>query len=368
MAVGRGRFFLSTYLNPKFMTDDDWRIYAGLLKWARANRDILCNTKVLTSRVEIGEPYAYSHWLGNRGIVAVRNPSNETRKFTLDLQETGAPASLSGAVCYTQYPYRKGLAASLTGQSRLSLSLAPWELLFLEIVPRAELKEPIVIGARWYKAQDSVRIAASRAGGGAVLVAPGGGERKIATAPHAADVLAGERTALAMRQLPRTEWLHQDGAPVPSVGFDMECSIRVPAGAKGSVLFLVEFPGRKHQPSRAAVLINGVQAVVRERTSANHVGYYMPVEGSYWKDAMQYEAEWTWYIAGLPEGESTARISGAAAHPHARVGAWAWCERDVAASADRAEGAVSEPAMPQYQDHLEREGICLHNPRAVTMA
>jgi len=29
--------------------------------------------------------------------------------------------------------------------------MAPWELLFLEIVPRAELKETVAIGARWYR-------------------------------------------------------------------------------------------------------------------------------------------------------------------------------------------------------------------------
>ena len=38
MAFGRGRFFLSTYVNPKLMNDEDWRIYAGLLRWARAER------------------------------------------------------------------------------------------------------------------------------------------------------------------------------------------------------------------------------------------------------------------------------------------------------------------------------------------
>ncbi len=44
MAFGRGRFFISTYLNPKLMTNEDWRIYAGLLSWARKNSDILRNT------------------------------------------------------------------------------------------------------------------------------------------------------------------------------------------------------------------------------------------------------------------------------------------------------------------------------------
>jgi Melibiase len=125
MAFGRGRFFVSTYLNPKFMNEDDWRIYAGLLKWARANRDILRNTRVLPSRVELGEPYAYAHWLGARGILVARNPSNETKEFAIDLARSGAPQELDNAVCYTQYPYRKGIAAGLTvltGQEQAHLA------------------------------------------------------------------------------------------------------------------------------------------------------------------------------------------------------------------------------------------------------
>jgi hypothetical protein len=147
MAVGRGRFFLPVYCNPKVMTDADWAVLAGLLKWARANQDVLRQTEILPSRVERGEPYVYAHWLGARGIVVVRNPSNETRELALDLRRAGAPAELTDAVCYTQFPYRRGIGAGLT----LNLSLAPWEVLYLEVVPRAQLKERVVLGGRWYR-------------------------------------------------------------------------------------------------------------------------------------------------------------------------------------------------------------------------
>jgi len=113
MAFGRGRFFVSTYINPKFMSDMDWQIYAGLLGWARRNQDVLQNTTVVTSRVELGEPYAYAHWSGTRGIVAVCNPSNESKEFSLELARAGAPKGLSNAVCYTQYPYREGSASEV---------------------------------------------------------------------------------------------------------------------------------------------------------------------------------------------------------------------------------------------------------------
>jgi hypothetical protein len=354
MAVGRGRFFLSTYLNPKYMAEDDWRIYAGLLQWARRNQDILRNTKVLRSRVEIGEPYAYAHWLGSRGIVAVRNPSNETRRYTLDLRESGAPAALAGAVCYTQYPYRMGIAAGLNGGSRIELSLAPWELIFLEILPSRELKEPVVIGARWFGDGGRLLVAPPRNPAQLLLLEPGGRERKLPAPARPAGSLSGEMISMSLRPTPGNA----------SVAFDMDCKVRTPADAKGTALFLVEFPGRRHMPSHAGVSVNGVETAARQKTSANHVGYYMPTATSYWKDAMKYEAEWTWYTADLPEGESTVRIAGVADHAKARLSAWTWCERDIKAAATKTEGIPSTPSMPQYQDHLEREGICLHNARS----
>ncbi len=363
MAVGRGRFFLSTYLNPKYMTVDHWRVYAGLLKWARRNQEILRNTKVLRSSVEIGEPYAYAHWLGRRGIVAVRNPSNETRSYTLDLRQAGAPASLSDGLCYTQYPYRSGIASGLDGASHIALSLAPWELLFLEIVPRAELKEPVVIGARWYRNAGQLLVAPVRGPGSAVLIQPDGGDRKLPVPGRAVEAVSGAMIRKEIRSLRQDAWLRADGKPVDSVAFEMECQVRVPRGAKGTALFLVEFPGRQHRPSRASLIVNGEEIPARQKTSANHVGYYMPTEKSPWSDVTEYEAEWTWYIVGLGEGRSTVRIAGAAGHPNARVGAWAWCERDVRSAAAQIDADASEPVMPQHEDHLEREGICLHNPR-----
>ncbi len=86
MAVGRGRFFVPVYVNPKYVSDDGMAVLAGLMRWARANEAILRNTIVLPSRPERGEPYAYAHWLDQRGLIAVRNPSNESKSYLLDLR------------------------------------------------------------------------------------------------------------------------------------------------------------------------------------------------------------------------------------------------------------------------------------------
>lgn len=382
MAFGRGRFFVSTYLNPKVMDGEDWRIYAGLLRWARANRDILRNTLVLPSRVELGEPYVYAHWLGTRGILAVRNPSNENREFTIEPGRTGAPRQLADAVCYTQYPYRRGIAAGLAAASPVRLELAPWELLFLEIVPRPELKETVAIGARWYGGSmapdwdvDEVRIFEA-----------GGGERRVRVSPRRRGELSGRLVSRTVRPIGGDEWLtgaerHYPVFPFhypaafgseeirkleqaarkekrfPSAAFDVECAVSIPPGARGQVLLLVEFPGREYRPSRCGALVDGKAAALRESNSSEHVGYYVAAKGNFWKDMLPHESEWCWYICDVGSGARTVRFSGAAGHPNPILRLWAWAEDDLNAAMVPLPVSCSDATMPQYRAEIERRGI-----------
>jgi hypothetical protein len=363
MAFGRGRFFLSTYLNPKFLTDDDWRVYAGLLRWARKNQEILRNTTVAPSRIELGEPYAYGHWRGSHGILAVRNPSNESKEYALDLRKAGAPADLRNAVCYAEYPYRKGIASGAAAAAPLRIPLAPWELLFLKVVPRAELSEPVALNARWTRSgAGEMMVAPERTAARVLLLDPARGERAIALDPRNSQDIRGEVLAHSRRKLPESEWLSDKDRRAPTIGFELECSITVPEGAAGTALLLVEFPGRQHKPSRCSAQVNGAPAQLRHTSSAGHIGYYMPTLTSPWKDVMPYESEWSWYIGQLAPGENRVRFEGAAADTTCRFGVWAWAEWDIRARAFSVAAACPEAEMPQYRDHLERQGIRLAVP------
>ena len=393
MAFGRGRFFVSTYLNPKVMNDEDWRIYAGLLRWARANRDVLRNTLVLPSRVELGEPYIYAHWLGARGILAVRNPSNESREFTIELRKAGAPKELAGAVCYTQYPYRKGIATGLRAVSSLRLQFAPWELMFLEIVPRSELKETVAIGARWY-----------REPGGAASMVPdrdvdkvrvleaGGGERTIPVNARRCEEPSGKLISQSVRPVAGSEWLagperrypvfpfhypaafgseeirklEQSGRKekrYPSVVFDVECAVSVPPGAGGKILLLVQYPGREYRPSHCSAQIDGKPVPLRESHSGEHVGYYVAAKDNFWKEMLPHESEWSWYICDAGSGARQVKFTGNAGHPNPRIGVWTWAEYDLKAAMVPLPASCSDAAMPQYRAVTERRGVCIKKPQ-----
>lgn len=398
MAFGRGRFFVSTYLNPKVMSAEDWRIYSGMLRWARSNRDILRNTVVAPSRVELGEPYFYSHWLGTRGILALRNPSNDSREYVLDLKKARAPRQLADAVCYTQYPHRRGIAAGLSGTSQVRLTLAPWELLFLEIVPRSRLREAVVMGARWYREPGHAASLVADGDVGAVqVIEPGGAERDLRVPTRHRHDLRGKLISTTVRPLPEGEWLpaepkrsavfpfHYPAEPnsetirkleqaersktaegsVPAVAFEVECEVSIPPGVnRAMVLLLVEFPGREFRPGHCRATVDGRPAQVEESHSAGHVGYFVASKSNAWKDMLPHESQWRWYLCEVGAGARRVRFSGKAGHPNPRIGLWAWAEVHLDAAKHSLSVSFSEPEMPQYRPEFERQGICLKRPAA----
>ncbi len=373
MAVGRGRFFLSTYINPAFMSADDWRIYAGLLKWARASQEILRHTVVLPSRVEAGEPYVYAHWRGARGILAVRNPSNASQDFALELRAACAPKSLSRAVCYTQYPCRRGIARDLRADSTIHLKLAPWELLFLEIVPQEHLAEPVAFGARWYSADGETYAVPDRAAGDIEWMEPHGAVRRVRVTPRPALELHGRIVSQSARRLPESEWLADESGRVASTAFDLECEVNIAKDADGGrLLLLVEYPGRRCRPSRCKATLDGravdlaaSSSALSDDPNAGHIGYYH-VNGEPWKDLRPYESHWHWYECAVPAGISRVRFDGAAGFEQPRIGVWLWSENNLGKLKQPVGYASSAPAMPEYRPELERNGICLLPPRAVS--
>lgn len=367
MAVGRGRFFMPVYVNPKFISDEEWGAMAGLMRWARKNQDVLRQTVVLPSRVELGEPYAYAHWLGKRGIVAVRNPSNESRTYGLDLRAAGAPADLADGVCYTQFPYREGLMAGVDGKTIIPIRLAPWELLFVEIAPRSELREPVAIGARWYR-DDAGKMQIAPDGGvkQVEVLQPGAAAKRydVAITPVAAP--GGKFLSRTVELLPKDQWMKPGDTSLPTTGFDFDCDVSIPEGATGKVLLLLEYPNRQHAPHQCVVTVNDGEVKLQGRSSVSRAGYphgaHMFNPKSFWAGILPYQSEWTWYICPVEAGNSRVHLKGSVAQPDARIGLWIWSERDRAPGLQSLTVPCSKPEMPQVRERIERQGVCILRP------
>lgn len=396
MAFARGRFFVPAYINPRHLTEDDWRVLAGLIRWAKANQELLRHTAEMPSRVELGEPYGYAHWQGTRGVIAVRNPSNENREYVLEMRRARAPQGLRDAVCYTIFPGQRGIAEGLDAASTVRITLAPWELLYLEIVPRAALREPVALGARWFREADGSMTLAADAGVERVLVLePGGAVHRVAAAAPSREAARGELESYGLRRLEESRWLAAfDPRPavdlfrypidpnsdamralreedrktarrrkMPSVEFEAACRVDVPAGAaRAQVLLLVQFPGRTLRESNCTARLDGREIALEQRHSGGHAGYFVASAQNSWKDVAALESQWCWYICEVPQGAHRLEFRGAAGHEKPRLGLWLWVERELRPTPAGSGLRCPEAALPQVRDRWEREGICLKPP------
>lgn len=244
---------------------------------------------------------------------------------------------------------------------------APWELLFLEIVPEECLQEPVAIGARWYKVGGVTRLVGDRATDAVQWVEPHSKARSIHFVPRPALELRGRIVSQSAHRLPQNEWLTMKSGPVPSSAFEIECEVNIPKDVgDGRLLVLVECPGTKYWPSRCEAWLNskrvtlaGSSSMLSDDPTTGHIGFYYVPDVEPWKEVRQYESHWNWYDCAVPSGSSRVRFSGAAGFEQPRIGIWLWSEQNIAKLAQLVDCASSANAMPEYRSHIERGGICI---------
>jgi hypothetical protein len=131
MAVGRGRWFLSTYFKPELMKPEDWDFLAALVRWARENQSLLLNAWQFGGRPESREAYGFMFRNDAKDLYCARNPWIEERIITLP---PSASATEPRDVRMT-YPRRAWVGRITPGSAGLRIALPAYETAFFESVP-----------------------------------------------------------------------------------------------------------------------------------------------------------------------------------------------------------------------------------------
>ena len=148
MAIGRGRWFLSTYFKADLMKPEDWDFFAALVRWARHNKQYLVNAWQFGGQPEDREAYGFMFRNPSKDIYCVRNPWIEERAIELP----GSAVATEARDVRMIYPRRETIARIEPGQPGPRIVLAPYETVMLETIPAAEaapavaIAEPLVIG------------------------------------------------------------------------------------------------------------------------------------------------------------------------------------------------------------------------------
>ncbi len=142
MAIGRGRWFISTYLKPELMVPKNWDFLAALVRWARANRQFLGNATMIGGKPENREAYGYMFHNGTKDIYCVRNPWMEERSIQLPAcASIREPRDLRMI-----YPRRETVVRMEPGEEGPRLILAPYETVMLETVAAVDGSMPAPVG------------------------------------------------------------------------------------------------------------------------------------------------------------------------------------------------------------------------------
>jgi len=142
----RGHMLMPLYVNPRYMNARRWEQLAGLLKWARANEELLAyDTVPLLPEAWQGgkvprfdndatmprQPYGYAHWKGEQGLVTLRNPWIRPASYPLHFDaDTPQPLQV-----VSLYPEVRVYAEDVQAGSLLEVPLAPYETLVLAVGP-----------------------------------------------------------------------------------------------------------------------------------------------------------------------------------------------------------------------------------------
>ncbi len=144
--LGRGCMLQELYVTPSTMTGPLWADLRESLQWSARQKDLLAEAQAFGGEPEKGEVLGYRAARGGRAFLTLRNPTLETRKVEIPLEEiytlTGTPPRR--ALAATLYPRRRR-AVKVTRKGRLSFTLGAHETLVAGIWPEGE--EPAQVKA-----------------------------------------------------------------------------------------------------------------------------------------------------------------------------------------------------------------------------
>jgi hypothetical protein len=126
------------YISPELLTERNWDELARSAKWARERAEVLRDSHWIGGDPARGEVYGWAAWSPGRAVIALRNPSNQARTFSLDVGSAlelppGTPARWRAEPSLA--PGAPGMA--LAAGRATSVTLAPFEVRVWDLTPAA---------------------------------------------------------------------------------------------------------------------------------------------------------------------------------------------------------------------------------------
>ena len=133
--LGLGTQMQEVYITPSMLQQHEWDSLAAAAKWTRANADTMVDSHWVGGDPAALEAYGFASWSPSKGILVLRNPSDQEQEFSFD------PAAvfelpLGAPLRYTlSSPKGDALPAEAVVGTTTTLRLKPFGVLVIEANP-----------------------------------------------------------------------------------------------------------------------------------------------------------------------------------------------------------------------------------------
>jgi len=126
------------YVSPKLMTSAAWDALAEAAKWSRANADVLADTHWVGGDPAKGDAYGWAAWSPRKGILSLRNPSDQPATIAIDIAEVFELPAGAAQAWSLRSPWKEDAANApirVTAGQRHTSKLKPFEVLTFDATP-----------------------------------------------------------------------------------------------------------------------------------------------------------------------------------------------------------------------------------------
>jgi hypothetical protein len=125
------------YVTPSLLSAQDWDVLAETARWSRSNAATLKDTHWIGGDPAKLQVYGWASWSPRKGIVVLRNPSDQAQTFALDAGQA-FELPLHASHSYRAHsPWASDRATAplylRAGQAR-GIMLQPFQVLTLEAI------------------------------------------------------------------------------------------------------------------------------------------------------------------------------------------------------------------------------------------
>jgi len=136
---GSGTQLQELYITHASMTPADWDCLAEAANWSRRNAAVLVDTHWIGGDPAKLEVYGWAAWTPEKGIITLRNPSDNPQSFSLEVAQAFELPGQAPRHFTARSPWKRDeqqSARSLTAGEPLVFQLQPFEVLTIEAVPQ----------------------------------------------------------------------------------------------------------------------------------------------------------------------------------------------------------------------------------------